>query len=107
VWVCEFGSKEPEKDDGTKGSPAPRDESHDKGRVAKEHAALDEVPSARGARVLQRIPAEPRQPTRLPLRLVQVLAEGGTRVFAGTPAAGEKGYSTRSSMNRLQKTGGA
>lgn len=31
VWVCEFGSKEPEKNDGTKGSPAPPDESHDKG----------------------------------------------------------------------------
>jgi hypothetical protein len=32
VWVCEFGSKEPEKDDGTKSSPAPPDDAHDKGK---------------------------------------------------------------------------
>ncbi|HEX4335830.1 MAG TPA: glycosyl hydrolase [Polyangiaceae bacterium] len=32
VWVCEFGSKEPEKNDGTKGSPAPPDDAHDKGK---------------------------------------------------------------------------
>jgi hypothetical protein len=31
VWVCEFGSKEPEKNDGTKRSPAPADSTHDKG----------------------------------------------------------------------------
>jgi hypothetical protein len=31
VWVCEFGSKEPKKDDGTKSSPAPPDDAHDKG----------------------------------------------------------------------------
>lgn len=31
VWACEFGSKEPQKDDGTKASPAPPDEAHDKG----------------------------------------------------------------------------
>ncbi len=31
VWVCEFGSKEPRKNDGTKESPAPPDAAHDKG----------------------------------------------------------------------------
>jgi hypothetical protein len=31
VWVCEFGSKEPKKNDGTKESPAPPDDAHDKG----------------------------------------------------------------------------
>jgi hypothetical protein len=31
VWVCEFGSKEPQKNDGTTGSPAPPDDAHDKG----------------------------------------------------------------------------
>jgi hypothetical protein len=31
VWICEFGSKEPKKNDGTKQSPAPPDPAHDKG----------------------------------------------------------------------------
>lgn len=30
VWICEFGSKEPKKSDGSKGSPAPRDPRHSK-----------------------------------------------------------------------------
>lgn len=30
VWVCEVGSKEPKKSDGSKNSPAPRDPKHDK-----------------------------------------------------------------------------
>jgi len=32
VWICEFGSKEPRKSDGTKKSPAPRDPAHSKAR---------------------------------------------------------------------------
>lgn len=31
VWVCEFGSKEPRKSDGSKARPAPRDPTHSKG----------------------------------------------------------------------------
>jgi hypothetical protein len=31
VWICEFGTKEPKKNDGTKHSPAPVDLAHDKG----------------------------------------------------------------------------
>ena len=31
VWICEFGSKEPSKDDGSEARPAPRDPSHRKG----------------------------------------------------------------------------
>jgi len=30
VWLCEVGSKEPEKDDGSKVRPAPRDKTHSK-----------------------------------------------------------------------------
>jgi mannan endo-1,4-beta-mannosidase len=30
VWICEFGSKEPEKSDGSAGSPAPADPDHSK-----------------------------------------------------------------------------
>jgi hypothetical protein len=30
VWICEFGSKEPERDDGTAESPAPVDRAHTK-----------------------------------------------------------------------------
>jgi hypothetical protein len=30
VWICEFGSKEPRKNDGSQGSPAPRDHRHSK-----------------------------------------------------------------------------
>ncbi|HEX6243768.1 MAG TPA: glycosyl hydrolase [Polyangiales bacterium] len=32
VWICEFGSKEPKKSDGSVGSPAPRDPNHSKAR---------------------------------------------------------------------------
>jgi hypothetical protein len=32
VWICEFGTKEPKKSDGSKGSPAPRDPKHSKAR---------------------------------------------------------------------------
>ena len=32
VWICEFGSKEPSKSDGSKASPAPRDLHHSKAR---------------------------------------------------------------------------
>ncbi len=31
VWICEFGSKEPTKNEGTEARPAPRDPEHDKG----------------------------------------------------------------------------
>lgn len=31
VWICEFGTKEPRKNDGTARSPAPIDRTHDKG----------------------------------------------------------------------------
>jgi hypothetical protein len=31
VWVCEFGTKEPRVNDGTKNTPAPIDRAHDKG----------------------------------------------------------------------------
>jgi len=31
VWICEFGSKEPQKDDGSEARPAPRDPAHRKG----------------------------------------------------------------------------
>jgi hypothetical protein len=30
VWICEFGSKEPKKSDGSKASPAPPDPAHSK-----------------------------------------------------------------------------
>jgi hypothetical protein len=32
VWICEFGSKEPRRDDGTPESPAPVDPGHDKAK---------------------------------------------------------------------------
>jgi Glycosyl hydrolase family 26 len=32
VWICEFGSKEPEKNDGSANSPAPPDPAHSKAR---------------------------------------------------------------------------
>jgi hypothetical protein len=44
VWICEFGSKEPKKDDGTPHSPAPPDDAHDKGEWIKNMLASTAFP---------------------------------------------------------------
>jgi hypothetical protein len=44
VWICEFGSKEPRKSDGSKQSPAPRDPRHSKARWIENFMASTAFP---------------------------------------------------------------
>jgi hypothetical protein len=58
VWICEFGSKEPLRDDGTPQSPAPKDPRHDKARWLERALGSREFPRIEALVFYSKVPAQ-------------------------------------------------